>query len=306
VEDGRWEKWRPALIRYADDFVILHRDPEVIRQCREIVHGWLQGMGLELKPSKTRMAHTLEAFEGEPGFDFLGFHVRQYHTGKHQSKQGFKTIITPSQKKVTLHYARLAEIVEQHQAVKQIDLIFKLNPIIRGWCNYYRTVASKGTFRDMDDRMWHKLWRWAKRRHPNKTHGWVARKYWRQGWKFMVPSGSPELLKHASVVIRRHVKVQGRRSPFDGDWVYWAKRQGAQPGIPTRLTTPLRSQGGKCAHCGLFIQPGDLLEVHHRDGNHLNNQRENRQVLHRHCHDQVHGASLITTAPSIHDNGPGI
>jgi RNA-directed DNA polymerase len=88
---------------------------------------------LELKPSKTRMAHTLEAFEGEPGFDFLGFHVRQYQAGKHQSKQGFKTIITPSQKKVKLHYERLAEIVEQHRMAKQIDLNFKLNPIIRGW-----------------------------------------------------------------------------------------------------------------------------------------------------------------------------
>jgi RNA-directed DNA polymerase len=133
LEGGHWERWKPVLIRYADDFVILHRDPDVIRQCREIVHEWLQGMGLELKPSKTRMAHTLEAFEGEPGFDFLGFHVRQYQAGKHQSKQGFKTIITPSQKKVKLHYERLAEIVEQHRMAKQIDLNFKLNPIIRGW-----------------------------------------------------------------------------------------------------------------------------------------------------------------------------
>jgi RNA-directed DNA polymerase len=306
LEGGHWERWKPVLIRYADDFVILHRDPDVIRQCREIVHEWLQGMGLELKPSKTRMAHTLEAFEGEPGFDFLGFHVRQYQAGKHQSKQGFKTIITPSQKKVKLHYERLAEIVEQHRMAKQIDLIFKLNPIIRGWCNYYRTVVSKATFRDMDDRMYHKLWSWAKRRHPKKTHGWIAGKYWRQGWKFMVPSGSPELLRHASVAIRRHVKVQGRKSPFDGDWVYWATRQGKQPGIPTRLTTPLRQQGGKCAHCGLFIQPGDLLEVHHKDGNHFNNQRENRQALHRHCHDQVHGASITSTALSIRDKEPGI
>ena len=302
----QWERWRPVLIRYADDFVILHRDPEVIRQCRDIVQGWLQGMGLELKPSKTRMAHTLEAFEGDAGFDFLGFHVRQYLTGKYQSKHGFKTIITPSQKKVKLHYARLAEIVEQNQAARQINLIFKLNPIIRGWCNYYRTVASKATFRDMDDRMYQKLWRWATRRHPKKSGKWIARKYWHKGWKFMVASGSPALLRHASVAIRRHAKVQAGKSPFDGDWVYWATRQGKQPGIPTRLARLLRQQNGKCAHCGLVFQPGNPIEIHHKDGEHFNNAWGNRQALHRHCHHSAHGKSRIPTTLSIHDNEPSI
>jgi len=67
---------------------------------------WLQGMGLELKPSKTHITHTLAVPDGKPGFDFLGFHVRQYpvgktHTGYRASKGwrrplGFKTLITPS------------------------------------------------------------------------------------------------------------------------------------------------------------------------------------------------------------------
>jgi RNA-directed DNA polymerase len=61
-----------SLIRYADDFVILHEDITVVQRCREIISEWLQGMGLELKPSKTRLAHTLKQYEQErPGFDFL-------------------------------------------------------------------------------------------------------------------------------------------------------------------------------------------------------------------------------------------
>ncbi|MHC5833449.1 MAG: reverse transcriptase domain-containing protein, partial [Nostoc sp.] len=67
-----------SLIRYADDFVILHENLTVVQRCREIISEWLQGMGLELKPSKTRLTHTLNQYEQEkPGFDFLGFSIQQ-------------------------------------------------------------------------------------------------------------------------------------------------------------------------------------------------------------------------------------
>lgn len=67
----------PDVIRYADDFVILHENETVVTRCKEIISEWLQDMGLELKPSKTRFAHTLYEYEQEkPGFDFLGFTIR--------------------------------------------------------------------------------------------------------------------------------------------------------------------------------------------------------------------------------------
>jgi uncharacterized protein (DUF2237 family) len=71
-----------SIIRYADDFVILHKDIERIIQCREIIENWLKELGLELKPSKTRISHTLYEYEGSTGFDFLGFNIRQYEVGK--------------------------------------------------------------------------------------------------------------------------------------------------------------------------------------------------------------------------------
>jgi len=101
--------WTPAVIRYADDFVVLHRDEGVVRECQRIAQDWLKGMGLELKSSKTRIGHTLKEMDGTAGFDFLRFTVRQfpvgkYHTGKQGGKAlGFKTIIKPSKKKVKLH-----------------------------------------------------------------------------------------------------------------------------------------------------------------------------------------------------------
>ncbi len=89
-----------TLIRYADDFVIIHEDVTVVQRCQQIIAEWLKSMGLELKSSKTRLTHTLnKCGDEEPGFNFLGFNIRQWKVGKYHSKQGFKTIITPSKEK---------------------------------------------------------------------------------------------------------------------------------------------------------------------------------------------------------------
>lgn len=127
------------LIRYADDFVILHEDIEVVQKCQEIIAEWLQQMGLELKPSKTRLTHTLNEYEGKIGFDFLGFMVRQYPSGKHHTSKntkgellGYKTLITPSQESVSRHLEKLRKIIKFHQASTQLQLIKELSPVITG------------------------------------------------------------------------------------------------------------------------------------------------------------------------------
>lgn len=76
-----------SLIRYADDFVILHKDVTAVQRCKEVISEWLRGMGLALKPSKTRITHTLNEYEAEkPGFNFLGFTVRQFPVGKYATR----------------------------------------------------------------------------------------------------------------------------------------------------------------------------------------------------------------------------
>jgi RNA-directed DNA polymerase len=138
-----------SCIRYADDFVILHENVNVISLCKIKIEEWLSDIGLELKPSKTRMTHTLNALELEqPGFNFLGFHIQQFPAGKYTSGKGtkgkllgFKTIITPSKEGQKRHYNKIAEVIKKLQGVSQSTLIKKLNPIIRGWCNYYSHVV---------------------------------------------------------------------------------------------------------------------------------------------------------------------
>lgn len=70
------QRHTPAGKRYADDLVVLHPDRQGIEQCQGLLSEELKGMGLELKPSKTRIAHTLSGNGGAVGFDFLGCHIR--------------------------------------------------------------------------------------------------------------------------------------------------------------------------------------------------------------------------------------
>ena len=67
----------PRVIRFADDFVVIDEDEAVIKEAKEYIAEWLEKLGLELKPSKTRITHTLREYEGNVGFDFLGFHIQQ-------------------------------------------------------------------------------------------------------------------------------------------------------------------------------------------------------------------------------------
>lgn len=285
---------RPMLVRYADDLVVLHQDLAVVKAGQRFLSEWLSGMGLALKPSKTRITHTLVPYEGRVGFDFLGYEVRQYPKGKTHSKQGFKTIIKPSKEAQIRHSHRIRAVVKAHKAAPQAVLIDRLNPIIRGWANYFSNACSKSTYSSMDNLMYHKLRAWARRRHPNKNRHWIAHKYWLigtgEGWVFASRNDQHpmRLFQHARTPIKRHIKVQGSRSPYDGDWIYWSCRMGHHPAVTLRVARLLKRQAGQCAHCGLYFFADDLMEVHHMDKNQNNHKQVNLALTHRHCHDQIH------------------
>jgi RNA-directed DNA polymerase len=286
------------LIRYADDFIIMHKDLQVILDCQEIIQNWLKELGLELKPSKTKITHTLNEYKGNVGFDFLGFTIRQFPVGKHQSgknthgvKLGFKTIITPSKEKISKHIKKIGDTIDKHKASPQIALIKELNPIIRGWANYYATTVSKDVYSYCDHIMYQQLKRWARRRHPNKNKTWIGKKYWHsegnRNWIFSTHDGK-KLKLHSETPIVRHVKVKGNRSIYDGDLCYWSSRLGKHPQMSNQKTKLLKRQKGKCTHCNLYFKNGDLMETDHITPKSLGgkNSLKNLQLLHRHCHDE--------------------
>jgi RNA-directed DNA polymerase len=271
---------------------VLHRDKTAIEHCQRLVVDWLADIGLELSPTKTRIAHTLQAEEREAGFQFLGFQVRQYPASQYNTQgRGFKTLIKPSKDAIKRHYRQLAETINHHQTARQENLIWQLNPIIAGWSQYYRTVVSKKVFRTLDQKLYHRLARWAHHRHPKKGRHWLANRYWRtsQGnhWVFSTSNGAA-LHSHASVAIIRHTKVRGDASPYDGNWSYWATRCGRHPGVPNKMAKLLKRQHGRCQAGELVFTPPAQIESHHLDGDHRNNRQDNLAAVHRHCHDQIH------------------
>lgn len=318
--DGEILPGKPQVVRYADDFVILHHDLDTIERAQAIVTEWLAGMSLELKPSKTRIVHTLHEHAGQPpGFDFLGFTVRHFPAGKTHSVhvngrtktprlRGYKAITRPSKAAVKRHEQRLKEVIRRDSGASQEQLLADLNPVITGWANYYRTVASKATFDKLDHHLFLKLRHWAAKRHRKHSRRWVVTRYWhpeRGPWRFATPDGMHVLRKHAKTRIQRHIVVKGDRSPYDGDWSYWATRLGRHPLLPARVAMLLKHQQGRCRWCGLRFMLEDRWEIDHRvplvQGG--PDRHENLQLLHQHCHDEK-TARDYALAAGVHDNEP--
>lgn len=306
--EGKRIRINPAhLIRFADDFVVLHEDLEVVKQCQIIISEWLKELGLELKPSKTRISHTLHQYNGNKGFNFLGFSIRQFPVGKYQSgkntkgeRLGFKTLIKPSKDSIKKHRKKIKRIINVHKASTQLKLINELNPVITGWSNYFSTVVSSDAYSLLNNWMYQQLRNWAVHRHTHKSQCWISNKYWLidkgDGWRFAAndKDSIKKISLHSETSIVRHIKVQGNKSPLDGDWVYWSKRMGQRPDANKRISLLLEKQNGKCPHCKLYFKEDDLMETDHIIPRSQGGKDEysNFQLLHRHCHDEKTAVDL--------------
>jgi RNA-directed DNA polymerase len=293
------ERKQLSFVRYADDFVVLHPTEQGIFKAKAVLEKWIEGIGLEMKPSKTRITHTLHEYHGNVGFDFLGWNVRQYPVGKtHTGKRrlGFKTLIKPSKEAEKRHIAQLREIIRKYRSAPQEGLIKELNPVIRGWTNYHRTVVSGEVFQRCGRNLFLQLQQWANRRHPSKGKRWVANKYWHvsegNGWNFT--EGKSTLWNHSRTHIQRHAKVKGTASPYNGDLAYWSQRLNKHPMLNTTKGILLQMQDGRCQRCGLLFQEGDVMEIHHiiprsKGGGEA---LSNKCLFHLHCHDAQHRKSV--------------
>jgi RNA-directed DNA polymerase len=295
-----------SFVRYADDFVIMDENLGVILEAKSVIEEWLKERGLTLKESKTRITHTFEKHEGNVGFDFLGFNIRQYPVSDKQSgsvggteiKRGHKTLIKPSKEAIQRHLDKIDDLIKRNRNSSQEQVINALNPIIRGWTAYYSTVASAETFSKIDSIIFSKLRGWAKSRSgrgQNKTE--IVSKYWGVnrglGWIFITPDNKYVLEKHQNMRIRRHIKVKDIKSPFNGDWVYWGQRLSQHPMLRNMASKLLKKQEGKCSHCNLRFISNSLLEIHHIDRNRANNKINNLELLHTHCHDIRHAKNEV-------------
>ena len=290
------------LIRYCDDFIITGISKEVLEdQVKPLVEQFLQQRGLELSVEKTRIIHI------ESGFDFLGQTLRKYNG---------KLIIKPSRKSIKSFLSKIRALIKVHQQTPAGQLIGILNPIIRGWANYHCHVVSKVVFARIGHAIFQALWRWAKRRHPNKSKQWIKEKYFQSiGGNNWVFSGTTlkdgklhphRLLQIASIPIVRHVKVKGEANPYDPAWEeYFEKRLDVKMANDLKGKRTLlylwQEQEGICPVCHQKITKLTGWHSHHIvwkmhggvDG------AENRVLLHPNCHRQVHSQRLTVAKPRL-------
>ena len=201
IDKRRCNPHKVNFVRYADDFIVTAASEETAKEIAELINGFLKERGLELSEEKTRITHI------DDGFDFLGWNFRKYKG---------KLLIKPSKKAIDNVTRKISDVIKRAKAWKQENLIDALNPIIIGWSNYHRSVVSAEVFNNLDHRMWNMLWRWAKRRHPDKSRTWIAQKYWhREDSRNWVFSTKRNRLKHFSdTKIVRHTSLKLDKNPY--------------------------------------------------------------------------------------------
>lgn len=200
------------LVRYADDFIVTGANKEILQdRIKPIIESFLAQRGLTLSQEKTRITNIIE------GFNFLGQSIRRYENGTlliKPSKDSFKSI-----------KAKIKKVVNRNRASDPVELIRQLNPVIRGWCNYHRHISAKKHFCKLDAYVWTTIWRWAVRRHRNKSSAWVKVKYFKSdaysNWIFFgvdKKSKIIKLVKACQINILRHRLIKGKANPYDPDW----------------------------------------------------------------------------------------
>jgi RNA-directed DNA polymerase len=287
-------------VRYADDLLVMAKTRSAVEQAIPRIEAWLQERGLELNQEKTRIIHRTE------GVNFLGWHIRMY---------GKKLLTKPQKEKVLGLLRRVAGWLARHKTTPAQDVIAYLNPVLRGWAMYYRQGASKKTFDTVDYMVWRMLWRWAKRRHPNKPRKWVFDHYFQKGpygRTFYAETtdrhGHPtrtHLVRIQQIPIRRHVKVKGTASPDDPTLTtYWEERRKRLGQIRlakgSKLYHIASRQGWTCPHCGAPLFNGEPLDLDHKTPIQQGggNEATNLQWLHQACHYHKHQQQSVARRQS--------
>jgi RNA-directed DNA polymerase len=279
-----------GLVRYADDFLVFCHTQEQAEEARQKLTVWLKERGLTFSEEKTRIT-TLDE-----GFDFLGFNVRQYPVSN--SKSGYRLLMRPSNKAMKEHARKLKQLFRECRGRSADDLCKAINPVIRGWANYFRVGVSARSFEKLDSYLYKLQWRWARWQHPNKSAKWRRKRYWGQvlahpGSDWTFKGQSAHMRCHAWTPIKRHIMVQRWASWDDPDREgYWAERKKHEAiNFLTSFQKKIAErQKWVCPTCGDWILNGEEWHEHRiipgsQGGKYT---QDNILLVHLYCHQAEH------------------
>ena len=141
-----------TLVRYCDDFVVMCRTAKNCEQAEARIRVILRRLGLELHPDKTR---RVELYDGKQGFDFLGCHLHKRLSGRmweQRRKRLYFLHRWPSRRSMQRVRVRVRELTPRGRCHADLRLVIAdLNPVLRGWGNYFRTGNAATQFISLDD-----------------------------------------------------------------------------------------------------------------------------------------------------------
>ena len=190
------------LVRYADDFVVMvagqRADAEALR---DEVSSVLAAMGLCLSEAKTRVCHIDE------GFDFLGWRIQRRAW---RSRTGRRAIYTyPSKKALASVTAKVRSLTRRAKHRTLAALLRRLNPVLRGWCNYFRHGVSARTFSYLDHFAFWRIVGWLRKRHVGLNMHTLVRRFL-PGWE--ISDGGTAMFRPRAVAIQRY-RYRGIKIP---------------------------------------------------------------------------------------------
>jgi RNA-directed DNA polymerase len=284
------------VIRYADDILVLHKNPEVIRLAKHEIKEWLwKHCQLTLNDEKTKITNSTE------GFEFLGFMIITIN------RNGVDRIkISPTRTSQARILSNIRDVIQRNKAASSYQLITLLRPKIIGWGNYYRYCECKDVFTRISHYIYQKLRSWAFRIDKRNGRQIVKENYFPSGKTYSFDGtdhldnwtlyGKEKnkggvmkdtfLPKLSWIKSKKWVKVKGNKSPFDGDHIYWAVRMTKYRRLPTRVSKLLKQQKGVCTLCRTRFRMDSIMEVDHIKPKALGGKDTyaNLQLLHKHCH----------------------
>lgn len=285
-----------AIIRYVDDFVIIHKDKGIIEEAKTEISKWLwDGPRLTLNENKTAIRNS------NSGFNFLGFTCITITRGGISRARIYPSRL--SQAKLLL---KVREIVINNRSASSYNLINLLRPVILGWANYFRYCECSATFKKLTHLIFQKLRAWVFRRDTRNGRKKIKEKYfpshktylfdgtehhdnWVLNGQQMGKSGIKQenWLPHICwVKSRKWVKILGDASPYNGDNLYWGKRTINKGTWSNRQRKLIKSQKGYCPYCNTQFLIDSEVEIDHiiptsKGGKDV---YANLQLLHKHCH----------------------
>lgn len=152
-------------MRYADDFIIVSQNYDILDKLILDVNKFLKIRGLELNMEKSKITKI------EDGFDFVGFHFREFSdsTREIREKKGI-FLYKPTEESLQKVKAKIKLCVKEHSQLPLWMLFSKLNPILRGWANYYSSSTAKLAYTRISKYVFDSIHRMIKIKHPKRLN----------------------------------------------------------------------------------------------------------------------------------------